>query len=43
MSRELTRTTLPLTVRAVDVELAALRRGGTGTPLAFLHGFCGTK
>lgn len=43
MSQKLTRTVLPLTVNGVDVELTALRREGTGTPLVFLHGFGGSK
>jgi pimeloyl-ACP methyl ester carboxylesterase len=39
----LTRVRLPLTVTGTDVELAALRRDGTGTPLVFLYGFGSTK
>ncbi|HEY5854840.1 MAG TPA: alpha/beta fold hydrolase [Aldersonia sp.] len=34
---------LPLTVRGIDVGLAGMRRGGTGTPIVFLHGFGSTK
>lgn len=40
---KLERFTLPLTVGNTRVELAGLRRGGTGTPLVFLHGFGSTK
>ncbi|MFB7933915.1 MULTISPECIES: alpha/beta fold hydrolase [Streptomyces] len=35
--------TLPLTVDGTRVEVAGLRRDGTGTPLVFLHGFGSTK
>jgi len=39
----LERFTLPLTVDGTRVEVAGLRRGGTGTPLVFLHGFGSSK
>lgn len=35
--------TLPLTVGETKVEIASLYRGGTRTPLVFLHGFGSTK
>ncbi|MGC7102928.1 alpha/beta fold hydrolase [Amycolatopsis lurida] len=35
--------TLPLTVGSTQLEVAGLHRAGTGTPLAFLHGFGSTK
>jgi pimeloyl-ACP methyl ester carboxylesterase len=37
------RFTLPLTVDGTRVEVAGLRRDGTGTPLVFLHGFGSSK
>jgi pimeloyl-ACP methyl ester carboxylesterase len=41
--RKLERFTLPLTVSGTRVEVSGLHRGGTGTPLVFLHGFGSTK
>jgi pimeloyl-ACP methyl ester carboxylesterase len=41
--RTLERFTLPLTVGGTRVEVSGLHRGGTGTPLVFLHGFGSTK
>ncbi|WP_328843542.1 alpha/beta fold hydrolase [Streptomyces sp. NBC_00258] len=41
--RKLERFTLSLTVGATRVEVSGLHRGGTGTPLVFLHGFGSTK
>ncbi|SOD91441.1 alpha/beta fold hydrolase [Streptomyces sp. Ag109_G2-15] len=41
--RRLERFTLPLTVSGTRVEVSGLHRGGTGTPLVFLHGFGSTK
>ncbi|MFD0006099.1 alpha/beta fold hydrolase [Streptomyces sp. NPDC127178] len=41
--RKLERFTLPLTVGGTRVEVSGLHRGGTGTPLVFLHGFGSTK
>ncbi|MEU1785819.1 alpha/beta fold hydrolase [Streptomyces sparsogenes] len=41
--RKLEPFTLPLTVGATRVEVSGLHRGGTGTPLVFLHGFGSTK
>ncbi|MFE7394525.1 alpha/beta fold hydrolase [Streptomyces sp. NPDC057582] len=41
--RKLERFTLPLTVEGTRVEVSGLHRGGTGTPLVFLHGFGSTK
>lgn len=41
--RKLEPFTLPLTVGAARVEISGLHRGGTGTPLVFLHGFGSTK
>ncbi|MFI0446323.1 alpha/beta fold hydrolase [Actinomadura sp. 6N118] len=41
--RKLERFTLPLTVDATRIEVSGLHRGGTGTPLVFLHGFGSTK
>ncbi|WP_327699781.1 alpha/beta fold hydrolase [Streptomyces sp. NBC_00459] len=35
--------TLPLTVGGTRVDVSGLHRGGTGTPLVFLHGFGSTK
>lgn len=40
---KLERFTLPLSIGDTHVELAGLRRGGTGTPLVFLHGIGSTK
>ncbi|QFR01149.1 alpha/beta fold hydrolase [Streptomyces phaeolivaceus] len=39
----LARLTLPLTAHGTRVEVSALYRPGTGTPLVFLHGFGATK
>ncbi|MFJ3804656.1 alpha/beta fold hydrolase [Streptomyces sp. NPDC090088] len=41
--RKLERFTLPLTVGATRIEVSGFHRGGTGTPLVFLHGFGSTK
>jgi len=35
--------TLPLTIEGVDLEISGIYRGGSGTPLVFLHGFGSTK
>jgi pimeloyl-ACP methyl ester carboxylesterase len=40
---KLDRFTLPLTIGRTRVEIAGLRRDGSGTPLVFLHGFGSTK
>jgi pimeloyl-ACP methyl ester carboxylesterase len=39
----LERFILPLAIGNTHIELAGLRRGGTATPLVFLHGFGSTK
>jgi pimeloyl-ACP methyl ester carboxylesterase len=41
--RKLERFMLPLTVDGTHVEIAGMRRDGTGEPLVFLHGFDSTK
>ncbi len=41
--RKLQPFTLPLTIGGTGVEIAGLRRDGTGEPLVFLHGFGSTK
>jgi pimeloyl-ACP methyl ester carboxylesterase len=41
--RKLERFTLPFTVGTTRLEVSGLHRGGTGTPLVFLHGFGSTK
>jgi pimeloyl-ACP methyl ester carboxylesterase len=41
--RKLEPFTLPLTVDGTRIEIAGVHRGGTGTPLVFLHGFGSTK
>ena len=35
--------TIPLTIDGVDLQVAAITKPGTGTPLVFLHGFGSTK
>ena len=41
--RKLQPFTLPLTVGGTRIDIAGLRRDGTGEPLLFLHGFGSTK
>lgn len=41
--RKLQPFTLPLTVGGTRIDIAGLRRDGTGEPLVFLHGFGSTK
>ena len=37
------RIIVPLQIDGVDLQVAALVKPGTGTPLVFLHGFGSTK
>jgi pimeloyl-ACP methyl ester carboxylesterase len=43
MSQEFTSTRIPLTIDGIAVDLAAIHRSGSRTPILFLHGFGSTK